>query len=140
MKKKFSLVKLYIKAGKANPSPPIGPILGQKGINILNFCKQFNERTKDKCSLIPLTVIINIKKNKSFSLLIKEPPVSKLILKYSSTPKGSQKPGRDFVGKIDKENISKISKIKSKEMIHSSNEVIKKMVIGTIKSMGIKII
>ena len=140
MKNSNVVIKLYIKANQANPSPPIGPILGQRGINISSFCNQFNNETKNNNSSLPLTVIITIKPNKSFSFIIKEPPVSKLVLKYSSLNKGSDKPGIKIIGSIKMSNVIEITKIKNKETNKKNFLAMKKMVVGTIKSMGIKII
>ena len=140
MKNVFCKVKLQIAAMKATSAPPIGAILGQKKINIGNFCKQFNDKTKcwDPDVLYP--VIITIFIDKSFSFMIKTPSVSNLIKKYCNIKKGSVTSGRTVVGYINTKIINKIAELKSIEIIFSNLEGVKKMIVGTTKSMGVKII
>lgn len=139
-KKQISEIKLKIKPGQANPAPPIGPALGQKGLNIQDFCKQFNDRTKGKDSTMPLPVIIMAKANRTFTFIVKEPPVSSLILKYSGTSKGSSTPGRDSAGQIKVSDVSQIAQIKLSEMVGADLTAAEKMVTGTAKSMGIEVV
>ncbi len=139
MKKSIGEIKLQIQPGKANPAPPIGPALGQKGLNIPEFCKQFNDRTKDMDKDMSVPVIITAYADRSFTFVLKSPPVSNLLRKYSSIPKGSSAPGRDFVGKISPGDVEKIAKIKLSDMGVDDVEAAKKMVMGTARSMGIEI-
>ena len=110
MKKTIGTIKLQILAGKANPAPPIGPALGQKGLNIASFCKQFNDKTSNKDASIKLPVVITVYANRTFDFVIKEPPVSSLIKQHLNLQKGSSLPGRKNVSNITKEAIMKIAK------------------------------
>ncbi len=140
MSKKIKcFIKLQVLSGMANPSPPIGPILGQKGINIINFCKLFNKETSNLEKGIPIPVLITVYKNHSFTFITKTPPVSFLLKKRISLNSGSKKPGHDFIGYIDKKSILEISKVKLVDMNTNNLECICKSIIGTAKSMGIKI-
>ncbi|CAL4317949.1 50S ribosomal protein L11 [Buchnera aphidicola] len=140
MKKKIqSYVKLQVSAGTANPSPPIGPALGQKGINIMEFCKSFNNQTKNLEKGIPIPVIITVYNDRSFSFITKTPPASFLLKKYANIKKGSSKTNIEFVGTIKKSDIHIIAKIKSIDMTGSNIENMEKSIQGTAKSMGIKI-
>lgn len=138
-KKIQSYIKLQVSAGMANPSPPIGPALGQKGVNIMEFCKSFNEKTKNLEKGMPIPVIITVYTDRSFIFIIKTPPASFLLKKYSNITKGSKKPKLEQVGNITNEQIEKIAKIKLEDMTGSDINKVKKSIQGTAKSMGLKI-
>lgn len=137
-KKIIKLIKLQIVAGKANPAPPIGPALGAAGVNIMGFCKEFNERTKNEGSDV-LPVVIEVYQDRTFSFIVLKPPVSKLILKELGIEKGSKLPNREKVGKLTKEQIQKIVDIKISDLKIGSNEAAINLVIGTAKSMGVDV-
>ena len=141
MKAEFQ-IKIQIKACEANPSPPIGQALGGKGINIMQFCKEFNERTKniknlEKGTLVP--VIISIYKDKSFKFIIKSPPTTTLIKNILNIEKGSDNPNKNIISNITIKQIEEIIKIKQADLIVNSNDNAIKTIAGTLKSMGIKI-
>ena len=138
-KKVLALVKLQIEAGKANPSPPVGPALGQHGANIMEFCKAFNAKTqKDMGTIIP--VIITIYQDRSFSFITKTPPAAVLIKKALNLPKGSSIPNRDKVGKITKEQVREIAEFKMKDLNAYDIEQAMKSIEGTARSMGVDVI
>lgn len=145
MKKKevVGTISLLIEAGKANPSPPVGPALGQRGLNIMDFCKKFNEEcTKLKMEMgVPVPVVISYYADKSFTLEIKQPPVSVQIKKRLKLAKGSKKAGTEFVGTITAADMSEIAKIKLQDMGlgEDSLDAAVKMVEGTCRSMGVKV-
>lgn len=131
-------VKLVIPAGKANPAPPIGPALGPHGINIMEFCKQFNAQTQHMGdTLIP--VVITIYKDRSFTFILKTPPTSELIKKAAGIIKGSSATGKEKVGSITMKQVEEIAKTKLPDLNTKSLEAAIKMIIGTAKSMGIEI-
>jgi large subunit ribosomal protein L11 len=131
-------VKLQIPAGKANPSPPVGSALGPRGINIMEFCRQFNERsTKQFAEGTPVPVTITVKKDKSFEFTMKAPPSSYLILKQANIAKGSQTPGKNTVGKISMASIEEVAKIKMADMGIDNLESAMASIKGTAQSMGI---
>lgn len=137
-KKVIAEVKLQISAGQANPAPPVGPALGQHGVNIMEFCKAFNERTaKEKGMIIP--VVISIYKDRSFSFITKTPPASILIKNALNLDKGSSEPNREKVGEISIEQVEKIAKIKLKDLNARTVENAAKIIEGTAKSMGVKV-
>jgi len=137
-KKVTGLVKLQIPAGKANPAPPVGPALGQQGVNIMEFCKQFNARTQSLGdSIIP--VIITVYQDRSFTFVTKTPPVSNLIKKALKLESGSKMPQKDKVGKINQEQIRKIAEIKLPDLNCTTVESAMAQVAGTAKSMGIEV-
>lgn len=140
MKKVIGEIKLQILAGKANPAPPIGPALGQKGLNIADFCKQFNNRTKKEDPNMKLPVIITAYADRSFTFVVKAPPVSNLIKKYANLQKGSSAPGRESAGNLKKDDVLKIAEIKFKDMGLDELGSATKIVEGTARSMGINII
>ncbi|WHA04964.1 50S ribosomal protein L11 [Candidatus Bandiella numerosa] len=140
MKKVIGQIKLQILAGKANPAPPIGPALGQKGLNIAEFCKQFNEKTKNEDPSMKLPVIITAYVDRSFSFIIKAPPVSDLIKKYAGLQKGSSTPGRESAGKLKKEDVLKIAEMKFADMGLDELGLATKAVEGTARSMGVSIV
>jgi large subunit ribosomal protein L11 len=134
-----ALIKLQIPAKKANPSPPVGPALGQRGLNIMDFCKQFNDRTKDLEEGMPIPVVISAYSDKSFTFVTKKPPVSYFVKKKAKVQSGSKLPGRDSAGKISMADITDIAKIKMEDMGVESIEAAIQQVIGTAKSAGIQV-
>ena len=137
-KKIDSFIKLQIPAGKANPSPPVGPALGQKGVNIMEFCKQFNARTQDKDGLI-IPVVITVFSDKSFTFITKTPPASVLLKKAAGLAKGSGVPNKEKVGKITRAQLEEIAKTKAPDLSAASLEAAMNTVAGTARSMGIDI-
>jgi large subunit ribosomal protein L11 len=133
-----AVVKLQIKAGAANPAPPIGPVLGQHGVNIMEFCKQFNAKTqKDAGQLTP--VVLTVYKDRSFTFEIKAPPVSYLLLKAAKAEKGSGVPNKEKVGSVTKADLKRIASVKMGEMNCNSEDAAIKIIMGTARSMGIEI-
>ena len=135
-KKIAGYVKLQIPAGKATPAPPVGPALGQHGVNIMGFCKEFNERTAKDAGLI-IPVVITVYADRSFSFITKTPPASVLIKKACKIEKGSGVPNRDKVAKISKEDLRKIAEMKMPDLNAASVEAAMSMVAGTARSMGV---
>jgi large subunit ribosomal protein L11 len=133
-----AIIKLQIPAGKATPAPPIGPALGQKGINIMQFCNEFNQRTKDQDGII-LPVIITVYKDKSFTFEIKTPPVSELIKRTLKIEKGSGEPNKTKVGRLTKKQIREIAEKKMKDLNTDDIEAAMRIVEGTARSMGVEI-
>ena len=137
-KKVTGIVKLQIPAGQANPAPPVGPALGQQGVNIMQFCKAFNAATqKDAGMIIP--VVITVYQDKSFTFITKSPPAASLLKKAAGIAKGSGVPNRDKVGKVTKAQLLEIAKIKAKDMNADDAEHSARMVAGTARSMGIEV-
>ncbi|MDR1206833.1 MAG: 50S ribosomal protein L11 [Rickettsiales bacterium] len=132
-------VKLVVPAKQANPAPPIGPALGANGVNIAEFCKQFNDVTKDKEAGMPIPVIITVYTDRSFEFIMKLPPVSYYIKKALGLKSGSKKPGRDFVGTITIAQIRKIAEDKMPDLNCDSVDAAEKIVAGQCRSMGIKV-
>ena len=132
-------VKLQIKGGQANPAPPVGPALGQRGINIMDFCKAFNAQTQDKEPGMPLPVVITAFSDKTFSFVIKTPPSSVLIKKALKLEKGSPVPHTNKVGKLSKLQVEEIAKIKMPDLNASDLEAAKKIIAGSARSMGIDV-
>ena len=131
-------VKLQIKGGQANPAPPVGPALGQRGINIMEFCKTFNEKTKSFMGK-PVPVVITVYKDKKFDFVIKSPPASHFIKEAAKLKGGSQEPGRVIVGSITKKQAEKIAQEKMKDLnAHSIKEAVK-IITGSARSMGIEV-
>jgi large subunit ribosomal protein L11 len=133
-----ALIKLQIKGGAANPSPPIGPALGAKGVNIMEFCKQFNARTQDKMGKV-LPVLITVYTDKSFDFIIKTPPAAVQLLEASKLQSGSKEPNRLKVGKVTWEQVEAIAKDKMSDLNCFTDESAMKMVAGTARSMGITV-
>lgn len=133
-----SLVKLQIPAGKANPAPPVGPALGQHGVNIMEFCKQFNDKTKtQEGSIVP--VIITVYTDRSFTFIMKTPPASDLLKKAAGIIKGSGTPNKDKVGKITAAQVNEIARVKMPDLNAASAAAAAKIVEGTARSMGITV-
>ena len=132
-----TIIKLQIQAGKAAPSPPIGPALGQHGVNIMDFCKSYNDQTKNMDGVIP--VEISVYKDKSFSFVLKTAPVSVLIKKALGIKSGSSNPNTKFVGTLTKNNLVDIVKIKMKDLNAASEEAAIRIIEGSARSMGVKI-
>ncbi len=129
-------IKLQIKGGQANPSPPVGPALGAKGVNIMDFCKQFNARTQDKQGQV-LPVVITVYKDKSFDFVIKTPPAAVLLLEKAKLKSGSAEPNRTKVGKIGWDLVKEIAEIKMPDLNAFKVESAMRMVAGTARSMGL---
>lgn len=138
-KKVHTYIKLEIKAKKANPSPPIGPALGQHGVNIMSFCKSFNEKTKSMEEGSPIPVVITVYSDKSFSFIMKTLPTSFLIKQKISAKKGSANAKTEIIGTITKQQLEEIAKIKAPDLNANSIEAAVKTIIGSAKSMGVKI-
>ncbi|OGR10404.1 MAG: 50S ribosomal protein L11 [Desulfobacterales bacterium RIFOXYA12_FULL_46_15] len=138
-KKVMTQIKLQVQAGKANPSPPIGPALGQHGVNIMDFCKAFNARTaNDVGSIIP--VVITVYQDRSFSFITKTPPASRLLLAAAKIAKGSGVPNKEKVGTVTKDQIIEIAKTKKEDLNASDIDAAAKIIAGTARSMGIEVI
>ncbi|MFL2989568.1 MAG: 50S ribosomal protein L11 [Candidatus Neomarinimicrobiota bacterium] len=137
-KKIIGFIKLQIPAGQANPAPPVGPALGQQGVNIMDFCKSFNAKTQDKAGDI-IPVEITVYADRSFTFVTKTPPASRLILKSVKLKKGSSEPNKDKVGAITESELEKIAKVKMADLNANSVEQAKEMIRGTAKSMGIEV-
>jgi len=133
-----AFIKLQIKGGAANPSPPVGPALGSKGVNIMDFCKQFNARTQDKAGKV-LPVIITVYSDKSFDFVVKQPPVAVQLKEAAKVQKGSAQPNRDKVGEVTWEQIEAIAKDKMPDLNCFTVEAAMRMVAGTARSMGINV-
>jgi large subunit ribosomal protein L11 len=132
------LIKLQIRGGSANPSPPVGPALGAKGVNIMEFCKQFNGRTQDKAGKL-LPVIITVYFDKSFDFIIKTPPVAVQLLEAAKTKKGSSEPNRDKIAAVSWEQVKNIAQDKMPDLNAFTVESAMRMVAGTARSMGITV-
>ena len=138
MKKVVGFIKLQIPAGQANPAPPVGPALGQKGVNIMEFCKQFNARTQDKAGLI-IPVVITVFSDKSFTFITKTPPASVLLVKAAKVEKGSGEPNRNKVGKVSRKQLQEIAEMKMPDLNANNLEAAMAMIAGTARSMGITV-
>lgn len=136
-KKIQAQVKLQIPAGQANPSPPVGPALGQQGVNIMEFCKQFNAKTQSQAGTI-LPVIITVYADRSFSFEVKSPPASFLIKKFAKIEKGSGEPNKNKLGELSDKDLEEIAKIKMADLSADDIEEAKKIIAGTARSMGVK--
>jgi large subunit ribosomal protein L11 len=137
-KKLHTQIKLQIEAGKANPAPPIGPALGQHGVNIMAFCKEYNEKTKDKAGQI-IPVVINVYEDRSFDFITKTPPVSDMIKKKIKIEKGSGVPNREKVGKISLKQVEEIAKDKMPDLNAREIKAAMNIVMGTARSMGVTV-
>jgi large subunit ribosomal protein L11 len=138
-KKVVGFIKLQVPAGKANPSPPIGPALGQRGLNIMEFCKAFNAQTQGVEPGLPLPVVITAFQDKSFTFIIKTPPTSVLIRKAAKIEKGSSKPHTDKVGKLTRAQVEAIAKQKQPDLTAADLEAAMRTVAGSARSMGVEV-
>ena len=134
-----AFIKLQIKGGAANPSPPVGPALGSKGVNIMYFCKQFNARTQDKAGKV-LPVIITVYSDKSFDFVVKQPPVAIQLKEAAKVQKGSAQPNRDKVGQVTWDQVREIAQDKMPDMNCFTLEAAMRMIAGTARSMGINVV
>ena len=137
-KKITGYIKLQIPAGQANPAPPVGPALGQKGVNIMEFCKQFNARTKDQHGLI-IPVVITVFSDKSFTFITKTPPAATLLLRATKLEKGSGEPNRTKIGGVTKKQVREIAELKMPDLNAATIDSAMSMVAGTARSMGIMV-
>ena len=135
-KKVSKIVKLQVMAGKANPAPPVGPALGQAGVNIMGFCKEFNERTKNQVGLV-IPVVITVYADRSFTFITKTPPAAVLIKKECNIESGSGVPNKNKVATISKASVQKIAEMKMRDLNAGSLEAAMSMVAGTARSMGV---
>ena len=138
MKKVVGKVKLQIQAGKANPAPPIGPALGQHGVNIMQFCKEYNAKTLDKVGTI-IPVEITVFEDRSFAFVLKTPPAAELLKKAAGVEKGSATPNKTKVGTISKAKITEIAKVKMPDLNATTLEAAERMVAGTARNMGLTV-
>lgn len=138
-KKIVGQIKLQIPAGQANPAPPVGPALGQQGVNIMAFCKEFNAATKEQAGMV-IPVVITVYQDKSFTFITKSPPASILLKKAAGIASGSKTPNKDKVGKVTRKQVQDIVKLKVKDLNASDEEAGFRIVAGTARSMGIDIV
>jgi large subunit ribosomal protein L11 len=132
------IIKLQIPAGQANPAPPVGPALGQQGVNIMQFCKAFNSATQSQAGLI-IPVVISVYQDKSFTFELKSPPAATLLKKAASIAKGSGMPNRDKVGKVTRAQLEEIAKTKEQDLNARDMDAAVQMIAGTARSMGIEV-
>ena len=135
-KKEVAQIKLQVPAGQANPTPPVGPALGQHGVNIMEFCKAFNAQTQEQAGLV-IPVVITVYADRSFSFITKTPPAAVLLLKAAKLSKGSGVPNRDKVGKVSPNQVREIAELKMPDLNASSIESAMSMIAGTARSMGL---
>jgi large subunit ribosomal protein L11 len=135
-KKEIAKIKLQLPAGQANPSPPVGPALGQHGVNIMEFCKAYNAQTHDKTGLV-IPVVITVYADRSFSFITKTPPASVLLLKAAKLEKGSGEPNTNKVGKVSKKQVEEIATLKMEDLNASNIDSAMRIIEGTARSMGI---
>ena len=138
-KKVVGYIKLQVPAGKANPSPPIGPALGQRGLNIMEFCKAFNAQTQSLEAGLPIPVVITAYQDKSFTFVMKTPPASILIKKAAKIEKGSQRPHTDKVGKITRAQAEEIAKVKMPDLTAADLDAAVRTIAGSARSMGVTV-
>ena len=138
-KKVMDYIKLQIEAGKANPAPPVGPALGQRGVNIMEFCKAFNEKTKDKMGF-KVPVVITVYSDRSFTFITKQPPASALLMKAAGLKKGTDNPLLNKVGKITKAQLMEVVKAKIEDLNTDDEEMAANTIAGSARSMGIEIV
>ncbi len=138
-KKVMDYIKLQIEAGKANPAPPVGPALGQRGVNIMEFCKAFNEKTKDKMGF-KVPVVITVYNDRSFSFITKQPPASALLMKAAGLKKGTDNPLKNKVGKITRAQLMEVVAQKIEDLNTDDNEMAANTLAGSARSMGIEIV
>ena len=137
-KKVKAEIRLQIPAGQANPAPPVGPALGQQGVNIMAFCKEFNAATKEQAGMI-IPVVITVYQDKSFTFITKSPPASILLKKAAGVASGSKVPNKDKVGKVTRKQVLEIVKLKMKDLNATSEDAACRIVAGTARSMGIEV-
>src|ERR1700740_2016846 len=137
-KKVVGQIKLQIPGGQANPAPPVGPALGQQGVNIMAFCKEFNAPTKDEAGMV-IPVVITVYQDKSFTFITKSPPASVLLKKAAGITAGSKEPNKEKVGKVTRKQVLEIVKLKMKDMNATTEEAAFRVVSGTARSMGIEV-
>jgi large subunit ribosomal protein L11 len=137
-KKVVGEIKLQIPAGQANPAPPVGPALGQQGVNIMAFCKEFNAATKGEAGMV-IPVVITVYQDKSFTFITKSPPASILLKKAAGIASGSKQPNKDKVGKVTKKQVMDIVKLKAKDLNAVNDEAAFRVIAGTARSMGIEV-
>jgi len=138
-KKVTGYIKLQVPAGSANPSPPIGPALGQRGLNIMEFCKNFNARTQEHEKGMPIPVTITVFSDKSFTYEMKTPPASYFLKKAAKLESGSKAPGRDFAGSVTMAQVHEIAKAKMKDLNANDIDAAAKLIAGSARSMGIEV-
>lgn len=138
-KKIETIIKLQVAAGKANPSPPIGPALGQHGVNIMGFCKEFNAKTQDMEPGMPIPVEISIYSDRSFTFEMKTSPASYLIKKAINVKSGSSKPSKEFVGTITRAQLEEIAKVKDPDLTAADLDAAVRIIAGSARSMGVKV-
>ena len=138
-KKVEAYIKLQVKAGEANPSPPVGPALGQHGVNIMEFCKAFNAQTQSMEKGLPLPVIITVYNDRSFTFIIKTPPASYLLKKALGAEKGSSVPNLDKIGTVTREQLEEIAKVKDPDLTAADMDAAVRTIAGTARSMGIDV-
>ena len=139
MKKVVGEVKLQIPAGQANPSPPVGPALGQRGVNIMEFCKAFNAKTQNQPGMI-IPVIITVYADRSFTFITKTPPASVLLKRAAGIDKGAKTPGKELVGRVTKAQVEEIARMKMPDLSAASVEAAMKTVEGTARSLGLEVV
>jgi large subunit ribosomal protein L11 len=137
-KKIETTIKLQIPAGQANPAPPVGPALGQHGLNIMDFCKMFNDKTKEQMGMI-IPVVISVYGDRTFSFITKTPPAAVLLRKAAGIEKGSGEPNKEKVGKVTLDQVREIAELKAPDLNAHDTEAAMKMVLGTARSMGIEL-
>jgi large subunit ribosomal protein L11 len=135
----MTLIKLQIKAGQANPAPPVGPALGQHGLNIQEFCSAFNERTKEQMGTVT-PVVITVFQDRSFTFITKTPPASVLLKKAANLQSGSTEPGKTVVGSVTRDQLKQIAEVKMVDLNAGSVEAAMKIIAGTARSMGLEVV
>jgi large subunit ribosomal protein L11 len=138
-KKEVAKIKLQLPAGKANPSPPVGPALGQHGVNIMEFCKAYNAKTQDQIGMT-IPVVITVYADRSFSFITKTPPASVLLVKAAKVEKGSGEPNKNKVGKVTRAQIEEIAKLKMQDMTAKDLDAAMNTIMGTARSMGLDVV
>lgn len=138
-KKVEAYIKLQVKAGQANPSPPVGPALGQRGVNIMEFCKAFNAQTQSLEAGLPIPVVITVYSDRSFTFITKTPPASVLLLKEIGLKSGSKAPGRDTAGTATRDHLLAVAKVKMPDLTAADEEAAIRTIAGSARSMGLKV-
>ena len=138
-KKVDAYIKLQVKAGQANPSPPVGPALGQHGVNIMEFCKAFNAQTQKMEAGLPIPVVISVYSDRSFTFITKTPPASVLILKELGLKSGSKAPGRDVAGSVTREQLLAVAEIKKPDLTAADEDAAIRTIAGSARSMGLEV-